>query len=118
MNKLIFALLGITTGLAVFGAPSPAVAHNHIMTVCCSEQVEVKITPFNLVTGAYQGRFVEQGIPGFAVFEQQVASGQITAKDLVRAAYMDYRATYEDLMGETDFIDRVDQYLDGYTMGR
>lgn len=81
-------------------------------------QVEVEITPFDLVTGAYQGRFVNQGINSFAVFEQDVATGKVTGKDLVRAAYMEYRATFEDLVGETTFIKDVDRFLETYNQGR
>ena len=81
-------------------------------------RVEVPINPFNLVTGAYQGRFVDQGINSFAVFEQDVASGKVTGKDLVRAAYMEYRATYDDLVGNTSMIEDVQNELDAYRMGR
>lgn len=119
MRKTLFSLL---LGLVTTGAiMAPAQAHGEHYSefgVCCSEQVEVATTPFALVEGAYQGQYKAQGIPGFAVFEQKVAMGQITAEDLVSAAYFEYRATYEDLIGETSFIDEVEQYLEGYTKGR
>lgn len=115
---LIALLSAVITG--AFGTFSGAKASPYYSEfgVCCSEKVEVPITPFALVAGAYQGQFEDQGIPGFATFNSKVDQGKITAKDLVKAAYFDYRATYSDLVGETDMIDKVDQYLKGYQMGR
>ena len=115
---LIALLSAVITG--AFGTFSGAKASPYYgeFGVCCSEKVEVAVTPFALVEGAYQGQFKDQGIPGFATFNSKVDQGEITAERLVQAAYYDYRATYEDLMGETDMIDEVDQYLKGYQMGR
>ena len=114
INKKVYATaLSLGAILGVLGTNFQAQASQY-KGICCSQQVEVAITPFNLVTGAYQGRFVDQGISSFGVFDQQVATGEITGKDLVRAAYMEYRATYEDLSGETSLIKDVDNFLDSY----
>ena len=44
------------------------------------------ITPFELVSGAYQGQYRAHSIPGFGSLSAGVRSGEITAKDLVKAA--------------------------------
>jgi hypothetical protein len=44
------------------------------------------ITPFELVSGAYQGQYRDHSIPGFGSLSDGVRSGKITAKDLVKAA--------------------------------
>lgn len=44
------------------------------------------ITPFELVTSAYQGQYRDHSIPGFGSFIYGIGTGQITAKDLVKAA--------------------------------
>ncbi len=46
----------------------------------------VEITPFDLVTGAYQGRFENEGIPSNAVFLAKIRSNRISAEDLVQSA--------------------------------
>ena len=46
----------------------------------------VEISPFDLVTGAYQGRFVDQGIPSSAIFLSKIRSNKIEAEDLVKSA--------------------------------
>lgn len=45
-----------------------------------------KMTPFDLVTSAYQGQYRSHSIPGFGSFLDGVRTGKITAKDLVKAA--------------------------------
>ncbi|AFY97189.1 hypothetical protein [Chamaesiphon minutus] len=44
------------------------------------------ITPFDLVTSAYQGQYRDHFIPGFGSFIYGIRTGKITAKDLVKAA--------------------------------
>ncbi|AFY96870.1 hypothetical protein [Chamaesiphon minutus] len=44
------------------------------------------ITPFELVTSAYQGQYRDHSIPGFGSFIYEIGTGKITAKDLVKAA--------------------------------
>jgi hypothetical protein len=48
--------------------------------------VNTKITPFALVSLAYQGEYRTQGIPGFASFQSGVSNQTITAKDLIKVA--------------------------------
>ncbi len=51
-----------------------------------SNLASTKITPFGLVSLAYQGGYQMQGIPGFGSFKTGISSKTITAKDLVKAA--------------------------------
>lgn len=113
-------LLSIIIGAMVIGGGTAGIAnasqdyncYESEFGVCCSEQIEVEITPSDLVTGAYQGMYKEHGIPSAGLFLSEVRRGDITAEDLVRAAFFEYRATYEDMMGETDLIDKVQTQLD------
>ena len=120
-NTLFNLILGFATaGIVIGGNVASSQASSMYYSefgVCCSEQLEVATTPFALVQGAYQGQYKDQGIPGFATFRQQVATGKITAEDLVTAAYFEYRATYDDLVGDTEFMDDVEDYLQRYSQG-
>ena len=45
-----------------------------------------EITPFNLVSSSYQGRFEDRGIPAYHAFLQAVRTDRIEAEDLVQSA--------------------------------
>ena len=49
-------------------------------------EMQMRITPFNLVFLAYQGFFEEEGIPRAGRLLDKTASGLIKAEDLVKAA--------------------------------
>jgi hypothetical protein len=49
---------------------------------------EAEITPFELVSRAYQGAYRMQGIPGFGTFLNDASSKRITARDLVKAGIL------------------------------
>jgi hypothetical protein len=48
--------------------------------------VSTKLTPFALVSLAYQGEYRLQGIPGFGSFQSATSNKTVTAKDLIKAA--------------------------------
>jgi hypothetical protein len=48
--------------------------------------VKTQLTPFNLVSLAYQGEYRMQGIPGFTAFQSATSDKTITAKDLIKVA--------------------------------
>ncbi len=60
--------------------------HLAMTTAPISNNVNTKLTPFGLVSLAYQGEYQTQGIPGFGSFYSATSSKTITAKDLVKAA--------------------------------
>ncbi len=71
-----------------------------------------EITPFNLVSGSYQGRFTNQGIPAFHAFLQAIRTDRIEAEDLVQSAIAAGRLS-EDTLNDTVYLNAVDGLLDG-----
>ncbi len=67
---------------------SSAAAKENVTGYLAGDRViaSAEITPFELVSTAYQGGFLRQGIDSFGRFETKVIQGQITAKDLIQAA--------------------------------
>ena len=70
----------------------------------------VEITPFDLVTGAYQGRFENQGIPSNAIFLAQVRSNRISAEDLVESAISAGRLS-EDTLYDQSYLSSVESFM-------
>jgi hypothetical protein len=69
-----------------------------------------KLTPFNLVSLAYQGEYRTQGIPGFGSFKTGISSETITAKDLVKAA-IDANQLTPDTQTDRGYLNAVEQQL-------
>jgi hypothetical protein len=69
-----------------------------------------KLTPFNLVSLAYQGEYRMQGIPGFGSFKSGISSEIITAKDLVKAA-IDANQLTPDAQTDRGYLNAVEQQL-------
>ncbi len=69
-----------------------------------------KLTPFNLVSLAYQGEYQTQGIPGFGSFKAGIVSESITAKDLVKAAIDAHQLT-PDTQTDFGYLNAVEQQL-------
>jgi hypothetical protein len=69
-----------------------------------------KLTPFNLVSLAYQGEYRMQGIPGFGSFQFATSSNTITAKDLVKAA-IDAKQLTPDTQTDRGYLSAVEQQL-------
>jgi hypothetical protein len=83
MKRFIIAsLLIIALSLATTTIVNAAPQGRCPMKVAINSQ----ITPFELVSRAYQGAYRLQGIPGFGSFISESNYGQITAKTLVQAA--------------------------------
>ena len=71
----------------------------------------VEIKPFDLVTGAYQGHFENQGIPSNAVFIAQVLGNKISAEDLVQSA-MDAGRLSENALNDQSYLSSVENFMD------
>jgi hypothetical protein len=69
-----------------------------------------KLTPFSLVSLAYQGEYRTQGIPGFGSFQSATSSKIITAKDLVKAAIDAHQLT-PDTQTDRSYLNAVEQQL-------
>jgi hypothetical protein len=72
--------------------------------------VSTKITPFALVSLAYQGQYRSQGIPGFASLISAYHFRTITAKDVVKAAIQANELT-PDALTDRDYLSAVDLQL-------
>ena len=70
-----------------------------------------EITPFNLVSSGYQGRFSNQGIPSGGSFISQAQNNRIEAKDLVQAAIATNRLGAEKLQ-DRQYLRSVESLLD------
>jgi hypothetical protein len=95
----VLSIRGASTGLTAMSTATLA-----------PTRANPKLTPFALVTLAYQGEYRVQGIPGFGGFESGVASKTIAAKDLVKAAI-----AAEELAPDTQtdraYLNSVEQQL-------
>jgi hypothetical protein len=78
-------------------------------TAAVTQSGNTKLTPFALVSLAYQGGYRTQGIPGFGSF-QSAASKTITAKDLVKAA-IDAKQLSADTQTDRGYLNAVELQL-------
>jgi hypothetical protein len=69
-----------------------------------------EITPINLAFKAYQGYFVENGIPSGSTFIQKVRLGQIDAEILVKSAINKQRLSPETI-NDKDYLNKIDAAL-------
>jgi hypothetical protein len=74
--------------------------------------IEQQITPFNLVGGAYQGLFQEQGIPKYGTLISAYIEGKVTPEDIVQAAIRANRLQATALQ-DKGYLNAVKTYLDG-----
>jgi hypothetical protein len=113
MKRLIVASLSIlalslVTATAVtaepkVGCPMMKVATNSI-------NAGTAITPFNLVSRAYQGEYRLQGISSFGSFRADARSGKVTAKTLVQAA-IDAKELAPELINDPAYLSAVGSQL-------
>lgn len=72
-----------------------------------------RLTPFNLVTLAYQGQFQDQGIPSYQDLILAYQAKQISAEDIVRGAVKSKRLPSEAL-SDKGYLNAVRTQLDGF----
>jgi hypothetical protein len=75
-----------------------------------NDTANTQLTPFNLVSLAYQGEYRTQGIPGFGSFQSATSSKTITAKDLIKAA-IDANQLTPDTQTDRGYLNAVEQQL-------
>ncbi len=68
------------------------------------------ITPFNLVSSAYQGQYRDHSIPGFGSLIDGARIGRITATDLVKAAIAS-ESLPQEMINDLDYLRRVEVQL-------
>jgi hypothetical protein len=76
-------------------------------TAAIGNDINTKLTPFSLVSLAYQGEYRTQGIPGFGSFKASISSETI-AKDLVKAA-IDANQLTPDTQTDRGYLNAVEQ---------
>jgi hypothetical protein len=79
-------------------------------TAVGNDPSNTKLTPFNLVSLAYQGEYRTQGIPGYGSFRFATSSKTITAKDLVKAA-IDANQLTPDTQTDRAYLNAVELQL-------
>ncbi len=114
MNRLIVASLSIltlslTTVTAVKAAPQVGCPAK-VAIATNSKIAQTVITPFELVSRAYQGDYRLEGIPGFGSFISESHNGRITAKVLVQAA-IDAKELSPDLITDRSYLSGIEQHL-------
>lgn len=117
LATLIIVMGGTTLANADPGHEKKSKLYVPDFPIVNQERVITPITPNDLVSNGYRGRYDEYGIPGFEVFTTQVRLGTITAEDLVIAGFMDYRYTAEEMMDD-DLIKDIDHALYTFIKGR
>ena len=107
MNRI---LIGTLSTILLSTIAAPALAQQ--VTLGSSRNLNiVEITPFDLVTGAYQGRFEDQGIPSSAIFLAQIRSNKISAEDLVDSAISAGRLS-ENTRYDQSYLNSLESIMD------
>ena len=109
MKRLIISTLST---LAISSLFAPAFANEAELTKTSTASIN-RITPFALVSGAYQGRLRNQGVPGSANFLAKVRSNKITAETLVEAAIANRRLE-ADAISDQKYLSTVDSLLGSF----
>ena len=73
-----------------------------------------QIRPFNLAYLAYQGYLKDQGIPSNGVLIDAIASGSITAQDIIQAAVKTNRLP-EQILNDQGYRHNLEDQLQGFT---
>ena len=103
MKRLL--VIGISM-IAALGISSPLLAQEKVTINSKEASNIIEINPYNLVTGSYQGRFVDQGIPSGGRFLAAVHAKKIDANDLVKTAISAGRLS-EDAINDKSYLRHV-----------
>ena len=114
MKRLIVAslsiiVLSLATNIAVKAAPQVGCPAK-VAIATNSKVARTVITPFELVSRAYQGDYHLQGIPGFGSFISESHTGRVTAKVLVQAA-IDAKELSSEMITDRSYLSGVEQHL-------
>lgn len=104
-------LIGTLATLATLIFAVPALGNELVKASPFSTRNMVEITPFNLVSGSYQGLFKDQGIPSSGLFLTAIRSGKITAEDLIESAIAKGRLS-ETTLDDTSYVNHVESLMD------
>ena len=111
MERLLLAAVG--TILIATTATPPVLANkttaNSNLNIT-QNQVQKNITPFNLVSLAYQGKFKTQGVGGYNSLITAILFDEISGKDLVQIGIDTGRLSAETI-NDSSYIGSVDSQL-------
>ncbi len=112
MKRSLITLVATLSALSTSIFAVPVLANDIVRVNSFTPNNLVKISPFNLVTGGYQGLFKAQGIPSSASFVMGIRNNKITAEDLVKSAIAQGRLS-EDTIDDTSYLNEVQFVMDG-----
>ncbi|MBE9011509.1 hypothetical protein IQ250_14970 [Pseudanabaenaceae cyanobacterium LEGE 13415] len=104
--KLMLGLLLTSVLLPVSIAKAESIAAT-TSTASAVTVTDPLLSPYNVVTLAYQGYFREQGLRGYGVFTDGCNQGTLTATDVVKAAIRANRLP-EGILSDRGFMNAVD----------
>ena len=104
--------IGTLSALAIFSCAVPALGNDLVKVNTVSTHNLVEITPFNLVSGSYQGLFKDQGISSSGSFLTAIRTKKITAEDLVESAIAKGKLP-EARLNDTSYLNQVQFMMDG-----
>lgn len=114
MKRVVLASL---SALALSGFVAPEVfagttttQKTAVVSSTLNRPMTFQLSPNGLVTSAYRGSYLNQGIPSYAHLNHAYASGRVTAESLVRAAIAAGQLSPETL-SDVGFIRTVDTKL-------
>lgn len=107
-----FLLVGSLSVLLVSAASAPSLRAETAVRQIISNSTanESQLTPFNLVSLAYQGYFRDQGVPSYGALLSGYKSGKITAEELVQSAVKKNRLSSQ-VLADRGFLRAVEDQL-------
>ncbi|MFB2893519.1 hypothetical protein ACE1CI_11455 [Aerosakkonemataceae cyanobacterium BLCC-F50] len=109
MKHLIFGGLSVLL-LSAMSSPAVLAQTNTQNSVVNNEDSQYSISPFNLVSMAYQGFFKEQGVPSAGALINAYNFGNVKARDIVAGAVKTDRLPAQ-ILNDRDYITAVDWQL-------
>ena len=105
----VLALSGFVAP-ATFAAEAPIEQKTAIVSSTLNRPTSFQVSPNGLVTSAYRGAFVNQGIPSYNRLYHAYATGRVTAEDLIRVAIAQGQLSPETL-SDAGYVGTVDTKL-------
>jgi hypothetical protein len=109
LTSLSILCLSLATTTAIEAAPRTAQI-SKLTPTTIDNDASTKITPFELVSRAYQGSFKSQGIPSFGAFLTDTSNKTLVAKDLIKAA-IDAKQLAPEAQFDLNYISDINSYL-------
>ncbi|MGB3639177.1 MAG: hypothetical protein WBA39_16615 [Rivularia sp. (in: cyanobacteria)] len=109
MERLLLATFG-TILIATTATPNVMASQTAVNSNVVQNQVQKNISPFNLVSLAYQGEFKNQGVSGYHSLLTAITFGEISGKHLVQIGIDTGRLSAETI-NDSGYISSVDSQL-------